>query len=111
MKLCETMEHVLFFKDIVRKFLDAFEMLNQTVLAKLSIPQGWVVPANVKLQSWLPQNDILGHEKTKLFITHCGNNGQYEALYHGVPMIGFPLFAEQGKNSLRAVHKGKHYCQ
>ena len=55
---------------------------------------------------WLPQNDILGHPKTKLFITHCGNNGQYEALYHAVPMLGFPLFAEQSYNCLRTTHKG-----
>jgi len=64
------------------------------------------VPKNVKILKWLPQNDILGHKNTKLFLTHCGNNGQYESLYHGVPMIGFPLFAEQGQNCIRAVEKG-----
>ena len=35
------------------------------------------------VEEWVPQNDILGHPKLKLFITHGGNNGQYEALYHG----------------------------
>jgi UDP:flavonoid glycosyltransferase YjiC (YdhE family) len=55
------------------------------------------VPENVYLQPWLPQNDILGQSNTVLFITHCGNNGLYEALYHGVPVLGIPLFSEQGK--------------
>ena len=47
---------------------------------------------------------------TKLFLTHCGSNGQYEALYHAVPMVGIPLFAEQGWNCARAEHKGISLC-
>jgi len=92
--------------DIVRKFLDAFAQLNQTVIAKLSVPEGWTVPDNVHIRTWLPQNDILGHPNTRLFITHGGNAGQYEALYHGVPMLGFPLFAEQHTNAQRSFEKG-----
>ena len=42
----------------------------------------------------------------KLFITHCGNNGQFEALYHAVPMIGFPQFVDQPYNAARIEHKG-----
>ena len=49
---------------------------------------------------------MLGHPKTRLFITHCGNNGQYEAVYHGVPMLGFPLFADQQHNSFRIAEQG-----
>lgn len=62
------------------------------------------------MQPWLPQNDILGHPKTKLFLTHCGSNGQYEALYHGVPMLGIPMFADQGWNCARAKQKGISLC-
>ncbi|ESO01580.1 hypothetical protein HELRODRAFT_174537 [Helobdella robusta] len=54
-------------------------------------------------EDWLPPNDLLGHPSTQLFITHCGNNGQHEALYHGVPMLGFPLFAEQDKNARKII--------
>ncbi|KAF5926805.1 hypothetical protein HPG69_001435, partial [Diceros bicornis minor] len=36
-----------------------------------------------------------GHPKTKAFITHGGNNGIYEVIYHGIPMIGISWFAEQ----------------
>lgn len=55
---------------------------------------------------WIPQNDLLGHKNTKLFITHCGSGGQFEALYHGIPMLGFPLFQEQHVNARRASEKG-----
>ena len=61
---------------------------------------------NVKLSSWLPQNDILGHPKTRLFIGHAGMNGMLEAAYHGVPMICVPFFADQFDNSVAAKHFG-----
>ena len=85
------------------KFLEAFSRIRQTVIARLNIPEGVTVPRNVYVFRWLPQNDILGHRQTKLFITHCGSHGQHEALYHGVPMLGLPMFAEQSANCKRAV--------
>ena len=36
------------------------------------------MPSNVKFMSWLPQNDLLAHNKTKLFITHGGMYGKVE---------------------------------
>ena len=65
-----------------------------------------IINGNVMFVSWIPQNDLLGHENTKIFITHCGDKGQFEALYHGVPMIGMPVFADQPYNALRMVRKG-----
>ena len=61
---------------------------------------------NVMYMSWIPQNDLLGHKNTKIFVTHCGDKGQFEALYHGVPMIGMPVFGDQPYNALRIVRKG-----
>src|SRR6218665_373288 len=95
-----------FPEEVIVKFLEAFSKLNQTVFVKFFVPEGVKIPKNVKVSSWLPQNDILGHPKTKLFITHCGINGLHEALYNGVPMIGFPLFAEQHMNCHRVHKKG-----
>jgi len=95
-----------FPNSVTVKFLEAFSRLQQTVIARLSIPDGVTVPGNVHVFRWLPQNDILAHQRTKLFITHCGSLGQHEALYHAVPMLGFPLFAEQPFNCERARAKG-----
>ena len=61
---------------------------------------------NLLLMPWLPQNDLLGHSKTKLHISHCGNSGQFEALYHAVPTICIPIFAEQPYNAIRMQYKG-----
>uniref|UniRef100_H0XTB2 UDP-glucuronosyltransferase n=1 Tax=Otolemur garnettii TaxID=30611 RepID=H0XTB2_OTOGA len=62
--------------------------------------------SNTQLYKWLPQNDLLGHPKTKAFVTHGGANGIYEAIYHGVPMLGIPLFGEQADNMAHMRAKG-----
>ena len=62
--------------------------------------------SDVMVSQWLPQSDILAHPSVKLFVTHCGTNGQYEAVYHGVPMIGFPTFGNAFYNAVRADRKG-----
>lgn len=36
-----------------------------------------------------------GHKNTKLFITHAGLLSTQESIYHGVPMLGVPIFADQ----------------
>jgi len=38
------------------------------------------------------------HPKIKLFISHGGISGIYEAVDGGVPVLGFPLFFDQPRN-------------
>lgn len=33
---------------------------------------------NVQVVTWLPQNDVLGHPRTRAFLSHCGANSLYE---------------------------------
>ncbi|XP_076720311.1 UDP-glucuronosyltransferase 2B17-like isoform X2 [Callospermophilus lateralis] len=61
---------------------------------------------NTQIYEWIPQNDLLGHPKTKAFITHGGTNGIYEAIYHGIPMVGIPLFGDQPDNIAHVKAKG-----
>ncbi|XP_028782832.1 hydroquinone glucosyltransferase-like [Neltuma alba] len=44
---------------------------------------------------WAPQVEILRHKATGGFLTHCGWNSTLEAVVHGLPIIAWPLFAEQ----------------
>ncbi|XP_076441020.1 UDP-glucuronosyltransferase 2B4-like [Babylonia areolata] len=63
-------------------------------------------PKKILTAPWIPQNDLLGHPHTKVFVSHCGKNGQYEALYHAVPIVATPLFADQRYNAERVREKG-----
>ena len=92
--------------DILHKFLTAFEHIQFNVIIANNGKNPPHIPSNVKIQTWLPQNDILGHSKTKLFINHGGNNGQLEAMYHGVPQIFFPVLNDQSYNALKVQKKG-----
>ncbi|XP_038615660.1 UDP-glucuronosyltransferase 2A2-like isoform X8 [Tachyglossus aculeatus] len=84
----------------------ALAQIPQKVLWRYKGKQPATLGPNTKLYDWIPQNDLLGHPKTKAFITHGGTNGIYEAIYHGVPMVGIPMFADQPDNIAHMKAKG-----
>ncbi|XP_076045674.1 UDP-glucosyltransferase 2-like [Oratosquilla oratoria] len=77
----------------------AFGHLPQKILMKWDEDHIEELPDNVRLAKWLPQQDVLAHPKVRLFISHGGINSVQEALYHGVPILGLPIFSDQ-KNTL-----------
>ncbi|KAI5615696.1 UDP glucuronosyltransferase 2 family, polypeptide A3 precursor [Silurus asotus] len=82
----------------VNTIASALGQIPQKVLWRYKGGKPETLAPNTRLYDWIPQNDLLGHPKTKAFITHGGTNGIYEAIYHGVPMVGIPLFADQPDN-------------
>ncbi|XP_056314826.1 UDP-glucuronosyltransferase 2A1-like isoform X3 [Danio aesculapii] len=84
----------------------ALGQIPQKVVWRYSGKTPETLAPNTKIYDWIPQNDLLGHPKTKAFITHGGTNGLYEAIYHGVPMVGLPLFADQPDNLMHMKTKG-----
>ncbi|XP_066339537.1 anthocyanidin 5,3-O-glucosyltransferase-like isoform X4 [Miscanthus floridulus] len=59
------------------------------------------------LKNWAPQTQVLRHEAVGAFVTHCGWNSVLEAVMSGVPMICWPLYAEQRLNKVHVVEEMK----
>jgi len=90
--------------DVLQMFLQLFKKYkNQRVLWKWEDDKIPDLPSNVMVKKWLPQNDILAHKNIKVFITHGGLMGTQEGVYHGVPMLGIPIFCDQYLNMKKAV--------
>uniref|UniRef100_A0A8D8UGL3 UDP-glucuronosyltransferase 2B9 n=2 Tax=Cacopsylla melanoneura TaxID=428564 RepID=A0A8D8UGL3_9HEMI len=92
----------------VERLIRLFATLKQGVLWKTTTsPQlSARLPSNVKISKWFPQNDILAHPSCRLFITHGGIHSAFESIYHGVPMLIIPVFADQKQNGQRAHEVG-----
>ena len=97
--------------NIRRLFLSTFTQLPQKILWKWENEMehkndSSSIPSNVKLLPWMPQQDLLGHPKIRLFITHGGIFSNQEAVYHGVPLIVLPVYSDQPVNAQKAQDDG-----
>ncbi|KAG2558570.1 hydroquinone glucosyltransferase-like [Panicum virgatum] len=66
------------------------------------LPEGFVErtrAVGLVVPSWAPQIKVLAHGATGGFLTHCGWNSVLESLVYGVPMVAWPLYAEQRQNA------------
>ncbi|KAK8511853.1 hypothetical protein V6N13_029432 [Hibiscus sabdariffa] len=69
---------------------------------KVYLPEGFLNRTRgvgLVVSSWAPQVSILSHPSTGGFLSHCGWNSALESIVHGVPMIAWPLYAEQRMNA------------
>ncbi|RXG53455.1 UDP-glucuronosyltransferase 2B14 [Armadillidium vulgare] len=86
-------------------FVETFGKLKQRVIWKFE-DEFENLPQNIIVKNWLPQQDILGHPKVKLFINQGGLLSMQESIYHGTPLLTLPLFGEQVKNAEGMKQKG-----
>ncbi|AEE83580.1 UTP-glucose glucosyltransferase [Arabidopsis thaliana] len=58
-----------------------------------------------KVIGWAPQVAVLEKPAIGGFVTHCGWNSILESLWFGVPMVTWPLYAEQKVNAFEMVEE------
>nr|BEP30489.1 6'deoxychalcone 4'-O-glucosyltransferase [Dahlia pinnata] len=67
------------------------------------LPEGFLDRTKDKglvVKKWAPQVAVLNHKSVGGFVTHCGWNSVLEAVCVGVPMVAWPLYAEQKFNKV-----------
>ncbi|GJM93886.1 hypothetical protein PR202_ga10479 [Eleusine coracana subsp. coracana] len=68
------------------------------------LPQGFVERTKhvgLCVPPWAPQVEILNHRAVGGFLSHAGWNSTLEAVCAGVPVLAWPLFAEQRMNAVK----------
>ncbi|XP_019193898.1 PREDICTED: UDP-glycosyltransferase 71K2-like [Ipomoea nil] len=79
--------------------------------SSLTISENQILPAGFlertklrgKVCGWTPQMEVLAHRATAAFLSHCGWNSTLESMWHGVPMVTWPIYAEQQANAFQLV--------
>ncbi|KAG8099860.1 hypothetical protein GUJ93_ZPchr0013g37313 [Zizania palustris] len=70
------------------------------------LPEGFSEKTKERGLVWptrAPQKDILAHAAVGGFVTHCGWNSILESMWFGVPMLPWPLDADQHFNAFTLV--------
>ncbi|KAL8531958.1 hypothetical protein ACS0TY_008530 [Phlomoides rotata] len=66
------------------------------------LPEGFLSRTHsvgIIVQNWAQQVEILNHPALGGFLSHCGWNSTIESITSGVPIIAWPLYAEQMMNA------------
>ncbi|KAM8897934.1 UDP glucuronosyltransferase 5 family, polypeptide D1 [Spinachia spinachia] len=93
-------------KEVADEIAAVFAKMPQKVIWRHKGERPSTIGNNTLIVHWMPQKDLLGHPQTKMFVAHGGTNGVQEAIYHGVPVLGIPLFFDQYDNLLRLQERG-----
>jgi UDP:flavonoid glycosyltransferase YjiC (YdhE family) len=97
-----------FFPDVFRGAIDAFSALPIRVLVTVGRDRDPAdlgrLPANVQVERWVPQREVMPHAAA--MVCHGGSGTVTLALAAGVPMAVVPLFADQPSNARRVEEIG-----
>ena len=100
--------HMTMAADVYRTALQAVAGLDARVL--LTVGRRFdrdglgAVPANVHVEEWVEQDDVLG--AADLVVCHGGSGTAFGAVAAGVPVVTVPLFADQFENGRRLAAAG-----
>ncbi|PPS20104.1 hypothetical protein GOBAR_AA00484 [Gossypium barbadense] len=61
----------------------------------------------IVVKQWVDQSQILKHQCVEGFLSHCGWNSVLESICYGVPILAWPMIAEQALNARMVVEEIK----
>ncbi|KAH0686052.1 hypothetical protein KY285_016595 [Solanum tuberosum] len=70
---------------------------------KIKLPKGFeerVKERGIVVRDWAPQLEILAHNSTGGFLSHCGWNSCMESISMGVPLAAWPMHSDQPRNTV-----------
>ncbi|XLR30670.1 UDP-glycosyltransferase 71K1 isoform X1 [Arachis ipaensis] len=72
-----------------------------------ALPEGFLewMEGKGMICEWAPQVEVLAHKAIGGFVSHCGWNSILESLWFGVPILTWPIYAEQHLNAFRMVNE------
>ncbi len=75
-----------------------------TVGRELDLDALPAAPGNVRVERWVPQQDVLAHAAA--VVCHGGSGTTLGAVAAGIPLVMVPLFADQPENAQRVAEVG-----
>jgi MGT family glycosyltransferase len=97
-----------FFPALYRSAIDALAPLPVRLLVTIGRDRDPAdlgpLPANVRVERWLPQAEVVPHAAA--VVCHGGSGTVRGALAAGVPVAILPLFADQPDNAVRVAALG-----
>jgi UDP:flavonoid glycosyltransferase YjiC (YdhE family) len=97
-----------FFPGVYRAAIDALAPLRARLLVTIGRDRDPAelgpLPANVHVERWVPQADLMPH--VSAMVCHGGFGTVRAGLSAGVPMVVLPLFADQPYNARRVAELG-----
>ncbi|XP_065847103.1 UDP-glycosyltransferase 90A1-like [Euphorbia lathyris] len=77
------------------------------VTRKISDLEESVKGRGIIVKEWVDQMEILMHKSVEGFLSHCGWNSTIESICAGVPILAWPMMAEQPLNARMVVEEIK----
>ncbi len=90
------------------RFLWSLQTPTPTPFADDVLPEGFLDRIKGKgmiCNGWAAQVEVLAHKVIGGFVSHCGWNSILESLCHGIPIVTWPIYAEQQLNAYRIVRE------
>ena len=78
----------------------------QRVVWRLTGARPASLGTNTLIVDWLPQNDLLRHASTRLFVSHCGLSSVMEAALNAVPVVAMAICTDGFHNALKLRRVG-----